>query len=50
MQQVFADIREKQRGDPESNIERYISLAHTRLEGIAGVPHDKMSQDPVPLA
>ena len=48
MQQVFADVREKQQGDPERNIERHISQAQTRLQGIAGVLHDKMSQDPAP--
>jgi hypothetical protein len=48
MHQVFADAREKQQGDPESNLERYISQARTRLLGLAGVLHDKMSQDPAP--
>jgi hypothetical protein len=47
-QQVFADVREKDQGNPESNIERYISQARMRLQGIAGVLHDKMSQDPAP--
>jgi hypothetical protein len=31
-----------------SNIERYISQARMRLQGIARVLHDKMSQDPAP--
>jgi PD-(D/E)XK nuclease superfamily len=48
MQQVFADAREKQQGDPESSLERYISQARTRLQGLAGVLHNKMSQDPAP--
>ena len=48
MQQVFADVREKDQGNQESNIERYISQARMRLQGIAGVLHDKMSQDPAP--
>jgi hypothetical protein len=48
MQPVFADVREKDQGNPESNIERYISQDHVRLQGIAGVLHDKMSQDPAP--
>ena len=44
MQQVFADVREKLQGDADG----YISQAHIRLQGIAGVLHDKMSQDPAP--
>lgn len=48
IQQVFADVREKQEGNPESNIKRYISLAQMRLQGIAGVLYDKMSKDPAP--
>jgi IS1 family transposase len=35
MQEVFADIREKHQGNPESDIERYISQARLRLLGIA---------------
>jgi hypothetical protein len=42
MQQVFADVREKLQGDADG----YISQAHIRLQCIAGVLHDKMSQDP----
>jgi hypothetical protein len=48
MQEVFADFREEQQGDPASNIERYNSQAYARLQGIADVLHDKMSQDPAP--
>ncbi len=48
MQRVFSDFREEQQGDPASNIERYNSQAYTRLQGIAGVLHDKMSQEPAP--
>ena len=48
MQRVFADIREKQLGNPESNIEQYISHAYRRLQGIASVLHDKMSKNPTP--
>jgi len=47
-QEVFADVLEKDQGNQESNIERYISQARMRLQGIAGVLHDKMSQDPTP--
>jgi hypothetical protein len=32
MQPVFADVREKDQGNPESNIERYISQDHVRLQ------------------
>lgn len=48
MQRVFADIREKQLGNPDSNIEQYISQAYRRLQGIASVLHDKMSKNPPP--
>src|SRR5438034_1224135 len=48
MRHVFADVREKQQGNPESNIERYISLAQMRLQGIAGLLYDKMGEDPAP--
>lgn len=48
MQLVFADVREKQQGNPESNIERYISQAQSRLQGIASVFHDRMSENPAP--
>jgi len=46
MQKVFADVREKDQGNRESNIERYISQARLRLQGIGGVLHDKINQDP----
>jgi PD-(D/E)XK nuclease superfamily len=49
MQRVFGDIREKQLGNLESNIEKYISQAYGRLQGIARVLHDKMSEDPPPV-
>jgi hypothetical protein len=48
MQRVFADIRERQLGNPESNIEQYISQASRRLQGIATVLHDKMSNNRPP--
>ena len=41
----FADVREKDQGNQESNIERYVSQARMRLQGIAGVLDDKMSQE-----
>jgi len=43
MQEVFADVREKDQGNRESNIERYISKARLRLQGIAGVLHDQIA-------
>jgi hypothetical protein len=49
MQRVFGDIREKQIGNLENNIEKYISQAYGRLQGIARVLHDRMSKNPPPV-